>query len=136
MVAGVSTGLIITWSKRMKPTLILGYTLILIGSMLLALMRKSLPAWIYTCLIAPACLGQGFSFPSVTMALLMISHQEDLAIAISTLMLWRSLGTVMGVAVSSLIMQNTLLYYLTQFVTGPDKEEVIHSDLTQRLGRF
>ncbi|KAI9783518.1 MAG: hypothetical protein M1839_003688 [Geoglossum umbratile] len=123
--AGVSTGLIIAWSKRIKPTLILGYVLILVGSVSLALMRKSLPTWIHTYLIVPVCLGQGFSFPSSTIALLMTSHQEDLAVAISTLMLWRSLGTVMGVAVSSLIVQNTLLYFLTQFVTGPDREDVI-----------
>ncbi|KAI9774692.1 MAG: hypothetical protein M1840_002941 [Geoglossum simile] len=125
MAAGFSVGLIITWTKRTKPTLVIGHTLILIGSILLVFMGKSLPSWIYTCLISPAFIGQGLSFPSTSMSLLMMSHQEDLAVAISTMILWRSLGTVMGVAVSSLIMQNTLLYFLTQFVTGPDREDVI-----------
>jgi hypothetical protein len=64
----------------------------------------------------------------------MMSHQDDLAIAISTLVLWRSIGTVMGVAVSSLVMQNTLLYFLTQFVTGPGREDVIYPEPIRDLG--
>ncbi|KAH0543458.1 hypothetical protein FGG08_002223 [Glutinoglossum americanum] len=135
MIAGVSTGLIITWSTRMKPTLMLGYALLLIGSILLAIMKGGLPTWVYNWIIAPACLGQGFAFPSTTMAMLVTSHQEDMAVAISTLMLWRSLGTVMGVAISSLIMQNTLLLFLTQFVTGPDREEVITWNRCKDFGR-
>jgi len=39
----------------------------------------------------------------------------------------------MGIAVSSLIMQNTLLYFLTQLVTGPDREDVIHPEPTRDL---
>lgn len=43
----------------------------------------------------------------------------------STLSLWRNLGTVLGVAISSLIVQNSLLVYLEQYVTGPDKAQII-----------
>ena len=35
------------------------------------------------------------------------------------------MGTVLGVATSSLVLQNALYYYLEIFVTGPDKENVI-----------
>lgn len=69
-------------------------------------------------------MGQGFSYPSVSLSMLATSTTEDLAVATSTLILWRSLGTVMGVAVSSLIVQNALIYFLGQLVTGPRKEEV------------
>ena len=31
---------------------------------------------------------------------------------------------VLGVALSSLVLQNTLLYYLNEYVAGPDKERV------------
>lgn len=42
----------------------------------------------------------------------------------STLTLWRSLGIVMGVSISSLILQNTLRAYLNTLVTGHGKNEV------------
>ena len=95
-----------------------------IGCILLSLMHKGLPTWAYTQFIIPSSLGQGFAFPSVTLSILAASHQQDMAVATSVLILWRSLGTVMGVAFSSLIVQNTLIYYLEQFVTGHHKESV------------
>jgi hypothetical protein len=63
-------------------------------------------------------------FPATTVSVLAISTQEDQAVMTSTLGLWRNLGTVMGVAISSLIVQNSLLAYLEQYVTGPHKAEV------------
>lgn len=48
-----------------------------------------------------------------------------MAVATSTLMLWRSIGSVLGVAASSLILQNALLVYLNQNVVGPEKANVI-----------
>jgi hypothetical protein len=101
MAAGFTTGFIITWSSRFKPTLILGYSLMMIGSLLLTFMNKSLPSWAYTQFIVASSMGQGFSYPSVSLSILATSTTEDLAVATSTLIFWRSLGTVMGVAISS-----------------------------------
>ena len=56
--------------------------------------------------------------------MLATSSMTDLAVATSTLILWRSLGTVMGVAASSVIVQNALLYYLETMLNGPEKEDV------------
>jgi hypothetical protein len=42
----------------------------------------------------------------------------------STLSLWRNLGNVMGVAISSLIVQNALRVYLEQYITGEKKYKV------------
>lgn len=58
------------------------------------------------------------------MAVLAVSEQSEQAVVTSTLILWRSLGMVMGVAASSLVMQNALLIYLNQKVIGPEKETV------------
>jgi len=63
-------------------------------------------------------------FPATTVSVLAISTQEDQAVMTSTLGLWRNLGTVMGVAISSLIVQNALNIYLEQYVTASNKEEV------------
>lgn len=100
----------------------------IIGSVFLLMMKRSFPSWAYTLVIAVSSMGQGFAYPSVSLSMLATSTTEDLAVATSTLVLWRSLGTVMGVAVSSLIVQNALLYYLRHFVSGPQKYEVrLHS---------
>lgn len=58
------------------------------------------------------------------MAVLAVSEQSEQAVVTSTLILWRSLGMVLGVASSSLVMQNALRIYLDQKVVGPKKEEV------------
>ena len=52
------------------------------------------------------------------------SPRAEQAVVTSTLVLWRSIGTVLGVASSSLVVQNALLFYLEEYVHGPDKEAV------------
>jgi MFS family permease len=125
MVAAFSTGNFISYSLRLRPSLILGSVLIVAGSVALTLMPPNLPTSAYSWLIALATAGQGFNFPTISIAILAVSHPEDMAVATSTLMLFRSLGTVMGVAVSSLVTQNGLAYFLEKIVTVPGKEDVI-----------
>jgi MFS family permease len=125
MVASFLTGNLISYSLRFRPTLILGSVLIAIGSIGLTIMPRSLPPMLYSWLTALATGGQGFNFPTISIAILAVSHPEDMAVATSTLILFRSLGTVMGVAVSSLFVQNGLLYFLDKDVTGPRKLQII-----------
>jgi hypothetical protein len=70
---------------------------------------------------------EGFAFPATTVSVLAVSTKEDQAVMTSTLNLWRNLGTVMGVGISSLILQNALLAYLQQYVTGSNKAQVFLS---------
>jgi hypothetical protein len=63
--------------------------------------------------------------PSTFIALLSTSEQADQAVVTSTVMLWRSLGTVIGVASSSLVIQNALALSLDKLVSGPEKERVV-----------
>jgi MFS family permease len=125
MAAAFITGNLITYTRRLSPTMVLGYALIVLGSIFLTTMSRTLPTWLYSWLIATATMGQGCSFPTVSIAILAVTHAHDMAVATSTLILFRSLGTVMGVAVSSLVSQNALVYYLEKFVTGKDKDAVI-----------
>jgi MFS family permease len=125
MVAAFTTGNFISYSLRLQPTLILGGVLILVGSIALTFMGEHLPTWAYSWLIALATGGQGFNFPTISIAILAVTDPEDMAVATSTLILFRSLGTVLGVAVSSLVTQNGLSYFLERDVTGPEKSDVI-----------
>lgn len=125
MVASFLTGNFISYSLLFRPTLILGTILIVIGSIGLTFMPRSLPQGLYSWLIALATGGQGFNFPTISIAVLAVNHPHDMAVATSTLILFRSLGMVMGVAVSSLIVQNGLTYFLDTTVTGPNKFQII-----------
>ncbi|KKY22144.1 putative multidrug resistance protein fnx1 [Phaeomoniella chlamydospora] len=125
MVAAFATGHTITYTGRIKPTLVLGYTLIFAGLISLSFMSGGLPTYVYAWFVALPMIGQGFSFPTVSIAQLAVTSIEDMAVATSTLMLFRNLGVIMGVSFSSLVAQNSLLYYLMRLVDGPDKMKVI-----------
>ena len=123
--SGVATGLIITKLQRVDITFFLGIGLMLVGPLALSLMSNDLPSWGYFVFLVPTHLGFGFMNPSALMTILTLSTQADQAVATSTLMMWRSLGGVMGVASSSLIVQNFLGFFLRRKVTGPDRQRVI-----------
>ncbi|PHH83172.1 hypothetical protein CDD82_3219 [Ophiocordyceps australis] len=124
-IAGTSTGFAITWTRRLKWPLWLGTFSYLIGTICLAFLHRNLPLSLYLVVLVPSSLGQGFQFPGTFMAILACSPQSDQAVVTSTLILWRSLGMVLGVASSSLVVQNALVHYLGAHVHGPEKESVI-----------
>ncbi|ETS82749.1 hypothetical protein PFICI_04625 [Pestalotiopsis fici W106-1] len=114
---GTATGLLITWTKHLKWPLILGTSLTLLGTAVLSSMQRGWSWWAYLLCLMPASAGQGFHFPGTFLAVLAASDQREQAVVSSTLMLWRALGAVLGVACSSLILQNALLAFLARYVT-------------------
>ncbi|KAJ5159879.1 uncharacterized protein N7482_006883 [Penicillium canariense] len=124
-VSSVGTGFLITWSKRMKPTIILGGICMIVGGCAAASMGITTPDALAMICVSFSSLGQGFAFPSLMVSILATSEQDDQAIATTTLGLARNLGSVLGVAISSWIFQNTLLYELEHKVTGSEKEQII-----------
>jgi hypothetical protein len=125
---GTATGLLISRTRRLKWPLILGSTGYLLGLLSLSSMRRSWPAWAFLLAIVPSSAAQGFQFPGTFLALLAVWEQKAQAVVTSTLILWRSLGMVLGVAGSSLVVQNGLVWYLRKYVDVEDeleKERVI-----------
>ncbi|KAJ4301381.1 hypothetical protein N0V90_003473 [Kalmusia sp. IMI 367209] len=125
MVCGVSSGFIMTATGRMTWLIVVGSISMLVGGVLLSVMWEDIPTWLATLFLVPASLGQGLSYPATMVGVLATSTQEDQAVMTSTLILWRQLGTVMGVALSSLVLQNALTAYLNALVTGRHKEDII-----------
>lgn len=80
-------------------------------------MQRGWPLAAYLLCLVPHSMGQGFQFPGTFMAVLAASEQAEQAVVTSTLILWRSLGMVLGVAGSSLVVQNSLWGYLGRHVT-------------------
>ncbi|KAG7286989.1 hypothetical protein NEMBOFW57_006489 [Staphylotrichum longicolle] len=123
--AGAATGFLITYTRRLKWPLVLGTSLSVVGALSLAAMQRGWPAFLYILCLLPSAAGSGFQFPGTFMAVLSVSEQSEQAVVTSTLILWRSLGQVLGIACSSLVVQNALWSYLEVFVSGPEKEKVV-----------
>jgi dipeptide/tripeptide permease len=123
--SSVGTGFLITWSKCLKPTIIIGGISMVIGGCAAALMSITTPDALAMICVSFSSLGQGFAFPSLMVSILATSEQDEQAVTTTTLGLARNLGSVMGVSISSWILQNTLLYELENKVTGSDKAEII-----------
>lgn len=85
-------------------------------------MRRGWPLFAYLLCLVPSAIGQGFQFPGTFLAVLAASEHREQAVVTSTLVLWRALGSVLGVAFSSLVLQNALLRYLLKYVTPPAGE--------------
>ncbi|KAE8326904.1 major facilitator superfamily-domain-containing protein [Aspergillus sergii] len=124
-VSSVSTGFIITWTKRLKPTVIIGDVCLLLGGLAASTLGMGTPDVVAMLCVSLASFGQGFCFPSLMVSVLATSDPDEQAVATTTLGLWRNLGSVMGVATSSWIFQNSLVYQLEEMVTGPEKESII-----------
>ena len=123
-ICGVSAGFIMTATGNMRWLIISGSLSMLLGAICLSAMWDGIPAWLATVFLGPPSIGQGLSFPATSLAVLATSSHEDQAVMASTLVLWRSLGVVMGVSLSSVILQNSLTAYLERFVTGDHKADV------------
>ncbi|TDZ58615.1 putative transporter [Colletotrichum trifolii] len=124
-ITGAATGFLITATRRLKWPPLSGASALLLGCLCLTLMRRGWPSYAYLLCLVPSAVGQGFQFPGSFMAVLAASPQREQAVVTSTLILWRSLGMVLGVASSSLVVQNALVGYLDDLVAGPSKDDVI-----------
>ena len=105
--------------------LVVGSVVYLAGSIALFFIDRNMGLAAQIALITPTPLSQGFIYPASMMSAFAVSSQDDQGVVTTTLSLWRNLGIVLGVAISSLVFQNTLLLRLRQNVKGPDAENVI-----------
>ena len=121
---GVSSGFVMAATGRMKELVVGGALALLAGAVCLAALWDGAPTWLASVFLVPTSVGLGLSFPAVSVAVLATSTQADQAVMTSTLALWRSLGIVVGVSLSSLVVQNALAVYLRRLVTGDHQAEV------------
>jgi MFS family permease len=124
-VAGVATGYIITYTRRLKPTLLFGAFVYVAGSVAVMALDRGIGKVAVMLLITGIPVGQGFVFPNTMMSALAVSSQADQAVVTTTIGLLRSLGTVFGVALSSVVFQNVLGVELEALVEGLRKDEII-----------
>ncbi|EME76862.1 uncharacterized protein MYCFIDRAFT_43886 [Pseudocercospora fijiensis CIRAD86] len=124
-IAGVATGYVITVTRRLKVMLIIGSIVYLAGSIALYFIDRRMSEVAKIALITPTPLSQGFIYPGSMMAAFATSPQEEQGVITTTLSLWRNLGIVVGVSISSLVFQNVLNLRLDQLVHGPQAQYYI-----------
>lgn len=122
---GALTGLLITIARRLHWPLVCAAALYLCTIISLVCMRRGFPVAVYLLALVPYSVANGLQYTTTAVAVLATSAQDEQAIVMGTLTIWRSLGTVLGVALSSVVVQNALFRYLYIFVHGPRKDEVI-----------
>lgn len=126
----ICTGLWIAFTRRLMEPLILGQVFLVIGVIGTICLNQHLPTWAMLLLVPWVNIGQGLYFPTCTIATLALNTLDDQAIVVSTLSLFRSLGSIHGVAISSWILQNILPFYLERTVKTDDpalKEKIVEA---------
>ncbi|KAK6383072.1 hypothetical protein LTS17_003742 [Exophiala oligosperma] len=129
-VTALLCGLYITLTRKMKPPMVVGTFIMLMGAICVTCLSADTPTWSVPFLIPFCSIAQGLSFPAATIASLALNSQDEQAVVTTTLGLLRNLGAILGVAISSWILQNALLVYLDRLVTAPDeqtKENIIRA---------
>lgn len=130
--ASLLAGLYITYTRRMKPMLLAGALCLLCGIVAVTALCSftDVPSWAFILLISGGSIGQGALFPATTIAALSINAEDQQAIVTTTLGLLRNLGVILGVSISSWILQNTLNVYLDRYVSGSDAAK---ADIIRRV---
>lgn len=105
--------------------LVIGSIVYLAGSIALYFMERRYSEAIKVLLITPTPLSQGFIYPGSMMAAFATSPQEEQGVVTTTLSLWRNLGIVVGVSISSLVFQNVLNLRLEEYVRGAEAVRII-----------
>ncbi|KAH8660743.1 putative MFS drug transporter [Tricladium varicosporioides] len=131
-VGGVIAGLIMSRFGRLSELVRAGCFFMILGNALIASLRYRDSNWKYLVYLFPANLGQGIAYPSILFTFLAAFDHSHHAVSASMVYLFRSMGTVWGVAASSTVVQNVLAKQLPLAlaqVRDGDKiaEEIRHS---------
>lgn len=123
--SGALIGFLITRTRRLHWPLVCAAALYVFSIIWLVCMQRGASAVVYLLPLVPYAVANGLQYTTTAVAVLATSAHDEQAIIVSTLFIWRSIGTVLGVALSSVVVQNALLRYLHIFVHGLRKDEVI-----------
>ena len=120
-VFGILSGFLISFTGRMKWPMVLGCTFMVVGSFLLSIPLRGVPNWLVTIFLLPSSIGMGLDTPATSVALVAACTPVDQAIMTSALNVFRRIGKILGVLISSTLFQNAMTVYLERFVTGANK---------------
>lgn len=121
-VTSVAVGFTIARTQKLKPFIRAGAISQFAGILACGFLQEKIPTVAIIPIIPWVSIGQGLLFPASTVSTLAMSDSDDQAVVVTTLNLTRSLGSILGVAVSSWILQNALPIFLNFEVSGDDEQ--------------
>ncbi|RDL39790.1 Uncharacterized protein BP5553_04130 [Venustampulla echinocandica] len=125
-IGGIIAGLVMSRHGRLSELVRTGCFIMMVGNGLVASLDYRDSNWKYLVYLFPANLGQGIAYPSILFTFLAAFDHSQQAVSTSMVYLFRSLGTVWGVAASSTIIQNVLSTRLPVLLDGiPEKDKII-----------
>ncbi|KAF5337822.1 hypothetical protein D9758_015711 [Tetrapyrgos nigripes] len=127
VIGSLSGGIIIQATGKYYWVTVLGYCLLVVGSSTITLFSGLVVRSIMVMCVGLTISGFGNGGGITTSLIALISNagQADQAIATAVSYLFRSLGSVVGLAVGSTILQDTLRVTLHRTLTGHDVNEIV-----------
>ncbi|KAK9449703.1 major facilitator superfamily domain-containing protein [Limtongia smithiae] len=128
----IIAGVIMSQWGHLAKLMKIGTLIMLIGCRLVATFGPDSPKWHYVAYLMPTQFGNALLMPAVLFSMLAHFSRADHAVATGTCYLIRSIGLVLGVAISNAINQNSLSKILPAVLADvPDGDKiadlVIHS---------
>ncbi|KAK6854020.1 hypothetical protein PG995_010832 [Apiospora arundinis] len=125
-VVSALTAYTIARTRCLRWSLVTGASFFLAGALTLTQLTWHTPPLVAVLALVPTSVGQGLQNPGTFLAVLAASGRDRQAVATSIMVLVRSVGQVVGIAASSLLLQAGLRHYLDVLVEkGPGRDEVI-----------
>lgn len=125
-IGGLITGICMSRYDCLQILLYAGVGLMALGNFLFLFIDRSTPGWLVCLFLVPANLGQGITFPASLFTFIFAFSRSRQATATSTLYLFRSIGSVWGVAMSTEVIQVFFGRYLHQHLKGLLDEDKIN----------
>ncbi|RFU27317.1 hypothetical protein B7463_g9028, partial [Scytalidium lignicola] len=128
-IGGFIAGVVMSHYGKLSELVRVGCFLMMFGNGLVASLKYRDSSWKYLIYLVPANLGQGMAYPSILFTFLAAFDHSEQAVSTSMVYLFRSMGTVWGVAASSTIVQNVLAKQLPIALSGVDNKEKIIDEI-------
>ncbi|CAI4282755.1 CIH_collapsed_G0004840.mRNA.1.CDS.1 [Saccharomyces cerevisiae] len=130
-VGSLITGFSMSKYNCLRLLLYIGISLMFLGNFLFLFIEKTSPNWLIGLFLIPANLGQGITFPTTLFTFIFMFSKSDQATATSTLYLFRSIGSVWGVAISAGVIQLSFAGLLRSNLKGLLDENKIKKLIVQ-----
>ncbi|CAI7052150.1 BBT_collapsed_G0004950.mRNA.1.CDS.1 [Saccharomyces cerevisiae] len=130
-VGSLITGFSMSKYNCLRLLLYIGISLMFLGNFLFLFIEKTSPNWLIGLFLIPANLGQGITFPTTLFTFIFMFSKSDQATATSTLYLFRSIGSVWGVAISAGVIQLSFAELLRSNLKGLLDENKIKKLIVQ-----
>lgn len=130
-VGGLIAGICMSKFNCLHTLLYVGIAFMFLGNFLFLYIGANATDWLIGLFLIPANLGQGITFPSSLFTFIFAFKKADQATATSTLYLFRSIGSVWGVAGSAGIVQFCFSRHLKNALKGLISDENIKNLVTK-----